>query len=69
MFSVLDRPKALENPLNTGKPNSYVALRYMQNMELAPDWLRNLQLIEAANLADQSSLDKWPNLKRIWESA
>lgn len=26
----------------------------------------HLCLIEAANLADQGSLDKWPNLRRLW---
>jgi len=29
----------------------------------------HLQLVEAANLEDQGSLEKWPNIKKAWENA
>lgn len=63
MFSVLDRPATLEEP---DMHDSRLKLRYDQHVEISPQTVRNLQLIECANLLDQGSLSKWPNLSRIW---
>jgi hypothetical protein len=62
-FSILDRPRTLETP---GDGNA-VHLRFSGGFNTSNEMLRDLQLIEAANLLDQKSLDKWPNLKKVWE--
>lgn len=36
-------------------------------VEASGDVFDTLVLVEGANLKDQGSLDKWPNLKRVWE--
>jgi hypothetical protein len=64
-FSVLDRPKTLDR--QHGPDPVTVELRYSQQTKITASMLRNLQLIECANLADQGSLDKWPYLKKLWE--
>lgn len=70
MFSVLDRPKTLGfDVIQAGPRDVYsLKLRYDQSMNVLPSMLHTLQLIEAANLADQNSLHNWPNLKHLWES-
>jgi SM-20-related protein len=66
MFSLLDRPATLEKP---DLHDSRLKLRYDHMVEVSPQMLRQLQLIECANLADQNSLAKWPNLAKIWSEA
>jgi SM-20-related protein len=62
-FSLLDRPKTLDEP-----GSGYVLrCRFDQLFQSTPNMTDSLQLIEAANLLDQKSLDKWPNLKKVWD--
>jgi SM-20-related protein len=63
MFSVLDRPKTLERP-----DGGILKLSYLHNVEVSGAMLKSLQLIEAANLLDQSSLANWPKLKGMWDA-
>ena len=58
-----DRPKTLEEPSKDG----LVRFRYDATWTPTKQRLYELQLIEAANLLDQKSLDKWPNLKKVWD--
>jgi SM-20-related protein len=62
-FGHLDRPKTLEEPSKDG----LVRFRYDATWTPTKQRLYELQLIEAANLLDQKSLDKWPNLKKAWD--
>lgn len=69
LFSVLDRPRTLESAMGFEQRAalpSLLRMRHDQEMSVAPNQLRNLAMIECANLLDQGSLDKWPNLRRIW---
>jgi hypothetical protein len=67
MFSVLDRPKALEDSFRCVQALKVpVRLRYDQNAEITWEMLTDLRLIECANLADQGALTKWPRLKEFW---
>lgn len=60
-FSVLDRPKTLaENGPLRLRDGALVTATTAQRLAL--------QLIEAANLIDQGSIDKWPILKEVWNS-
>lgn len=52
-FSILDRPNILEQYLNQTEKN---------------EQFDNLCLIEAANLAEQNGLSKYPKLTEIWEN-
>jgi SM-20-related protein len=65
-FSLLDRPQGLENPLTTGKGTCYVPMRFQENAEISFEYLNRLRFIECANLVDQGSLEKWPNLTNLW---
>jgi hypothetical protein len=69
LFSVMQRPATLEAPgvSPTGAP--VLHMMFDQSMNVTPEMLRDLQLIEAANLADQNAIDKWPKLKSIWEDS
>lgn len=73
LFSILDRPVTLEavapyfgvdKPV--GDPIASLACSYNNNITLSVEMARDLCLIECANLADQKSLHKWPNLQRMW---
>lgn len=70
LFSVLDRPRTLDSPGSGGASGEHVKhrlkLTYDRQMDVDYPMLRDLQLIECANLADQGALDKWPNLKKLW---
>lgn len=63
LFSVLKRPSTLEKPngllLETTRGTSF---------SVTKEELTSLQLIECANLLDQNQLDKYPNLKTLWEN-
>jgi hypothetical protein len=65
LFSVIDRPKALEAAL-AGK-TMQVALRYDQRVELTAVQREALCLIEGANLLDQATLGQWLHLANFWE--
>lgn len=62
-FSIIDRPKCLDHEVNYVVE---VALRREGFTLIGPAAMKKLQLIEAANLADQDALGKWPILKEIW---
>jgi SM-20-related protein len=66
MFSVLARPTTLNR-----KPGDGLLLKmaYDQYAGVTPELLRNLQMIEAANLADQGGLHNWPALKKLWDES
>lgn len=66
-FFLADRPKTFDR--DVGQEAVAVKLRYDSDHWVANQLFRDLQLIECANLADQGSLDKWPNLKRLWEKS
>jgi len=68
LFSIIDRPKTLEAPA-IHKIDSYgLEMRYAKVMEpVQASVVRNLRLIECANLLDQGALGKWPNLSKFWE--
>jgi hypothetical protein len=60
IFSVCNRPKGLE----TG---SLVNWRTNERIELTEETLRNLRLIEAANLLDQRlNILRYPNIRQAW---
>lgn len=71
LFSVIERPATLEKAagfVQFGPPAPYLLqMRHDQKMSVTPGQLQNLCLIECANLLDQDSLHKWPNLKKLWE--
>ena len=75
MFSILNRPQTLDNTAaqfpfvgaaNVGGTN--LELRYNQSLHCDADTVRDLCLIECANLQDQNSLGKWRHLERLWQS-
>jgi hypothetical protein len=76
-FSLLDRPRCLDNAASfRGEPEAWkpgrvftLAMRYGNDWLAPAHWVRELCLIEAANLLDQDSLDKWPRLKALWEDS
>lgn len=69
LFSVLNRPGCFERVLPHKEDNWGLEMRHDQTMTVSAIQLRSLQLIEAANLLDQDSLSKWPNIKAVWEAA
>jgi len=67
-FSVIDRPKALENHAGFHGDNVVLKLTHDATVSVPLHVYKELCLIECANLADQNSLDKWPNLKGLWDA-
>jgi hypothetical protein len=68
MFSVLDRPRALD-AIGMVKDKPVPAkLSYDQQAALPALMARDLQLIECINLTDQDSLGNWPYLRQLWEA-
>ena len=75
-FSLLDRPHTLDwaasflvdERLRTDSDHHFALECRHQDRYHAP-WrdAMDLCLIEAANLLDQNSLDKWPHLKHLWQ--
>jgi SM-20-related protein len=65
-FSLLDRPQTL-NTTPDPEGATALSLRFNAVQKYPNRILRSLQLIECANLADQGSLDNWPNLKQLWK--
>ena len=75
MFSILNRPQTLDHAAaqfpfvgaaNVGGTN--LELRYNQSLHCDADTVRDLCLIECANLHVQNSLGKWQHLSRLWQS-
>jgi SM-20-related protein len=69
IFSILNRPQTLDSACAQvpiiGHAN--LELRFNQPFKCDADTIRDLCLIECANLLDQNSLDKWPHLKHLWQ--
>lgn len=74
-FSQLNRPETLDvaasflNDPRLRTNDWSIALQRRYSEPRSVGWVEagDLCLIECANLADQNSLDKWPNLKNLWE--
>lgn len=69
MFSVLDRPATLNDPKFLERDKYLLKMRYDQNVEVKEVMLRQLQMIECANLLDQGSIKRWSTLEREWKDA
>jgi SM-20-related protein len=65
LFHLLDRPKTLEEA-KFGDGDVCLQYRHQETDWFPQHRVRALQLIECANLADQGSLEKWPNLLKLW---
>ena len=68
-FSILARPGCFENALLIRHGEEIIrapVTSYGDKIEMPEEEFRQLALIECANLADQSSLYKWPDLKKLW---
>ena len=66
LFSVLERPKTLESPLDLNSDTAVVELRDGQKLGLQREIFDNLRNIECANLADQQSLTRYRALSNFW---
>jgi SM-20-related protein len=66
LFSVLDRPGALESAPEPKRDSVVVEQRDKRKVELALKTYEDLRAIECANLLDQKALAKHPNLARMW---
>jgi SM-20-related protein len=66
LFHLLDRPKVLEY-VKLGEGDCFLEYRFNKFGWHNAATTRALQLIECANLADQDSLAKWPNLLKLWK--
>lgn len=63
-FRVLDRPRVLENWCQN--PASPITTLEGHRVDLDPDVISQLCLIECANLEDQKSLSRYSGLSRFW---
>lgn len=66
LFSVLDRPRALADPLALDSEAARVELRDGQSLELSRRVFDELRWMECANLADQDTLKDYPSLQAFW---
>lgn len=66
LFSILDRPLTLETQGTS--TNDKLLTSAGEMIEVTALQKEYLCLIEAANLLDQGQLDKWRNLKALWEA-
>ncbi|HKD44692.1 MAG TPA: 2OG-Fe(II) oxygenase [Candidatus Angelobacter sp.] len=67
LFGAIDRPKCLQTAVSADA-HMFLDMRHAQKVPVTSKVFEQLCLIEAANLADQDSLDKWPYLQKRWES-
>lgn len=65
LFCTTERPKTLENALVS--KSTTLDLSAGGTVEVTPDQLRALCIIEGANLDDQRSLGGYPNLRALWQ--
>lgn len=66
LFSVLDRPRVLAEPLALDLERAVVELRGGERLELSRRDFDDLRSIECANLADQNALEDHPSLLTLW---
>jgi SM-20-related protein len=67
LFSILERPKTLEAPLELNSQAAVVELRDGQKLSLRREIFDDLRMMECANLADQRSLAKYKALSGAWK--
>jgi hypothetical protein len=65
LFHLLERPKTLEE-VKMGEGDCFLEYRFNKFGWHNATVTNALRLIECANLADQKSLEKWPNLHKLW---
>jgi hypothetical protein len=68
LFSVLDRPAALDEPLSQSDDLVEARGRDGAAIYLAADDFAALRWMECANLADQGTLGDFPNLAALWKN-
>lgn len=66
LFSILDRPRTLEDPRDCTNEGVTLALSDGNTLTVTEQIFDELRLIECANLIDQKSLDGHVNLGRFW---
>jgi hypothetical protein len=67
VFSLLNHPTALEKPLDFQEGDAFLHLASGPQLRVPESFLRDLRMIECANLTDQGTLAKHPLLKQIWD--
>jgi SM-20-related protein len=65
LFHLIERPKTLEE-VKIGEGDCFLEYRFNKFGWHNAAVTNALRLIECANLADQKSLEKWPNLHKLW---
>ena len=68
IFSLLERPRTLENPRDLSLETAAVELRDGQTLTLTRDQFDDLRRMECANLLDQKSLAKCKALSEFWKA-
>jgi hypothetical protein len=69
LFSLLDRPGALDEPLSQSRGRIEARGRDGAAIALSAHDFSALRWMECANLVDQGSLEGFPNLAALWEAA
>lgn len=68
LFSVLDRPGTLEEPLDATGEEVFLKLSSGEHQAVSKATFHQLRFIECANLLDQSGLGRHPSLNQVWEA-
>lgn len=66
LFSIIDRPRTLEEPLEIREDEVYLKLNDGNIVCVSNETFKELRYIECANLIDQDSLKKYPALNSFW---
>lgn len=66
LFSVINRPKTLENPNELKENEVHLDLINDNIVSVSHEQFNFLRYIECANLLDQDSLDNYSNLSAMW---
>lgn len=66
LFSILDRPRCLAEPISL-VPSARLKTSHTGYIDISERELEALRWIECANLADQGQLQKWPLLRGLWD--
>ena len=67
LFSLIQRPKYLEDPKSINDKEAVVVLNDESDLNIDIETYHELCAIECANLIDQDSFKNKPNLKLIWD--
>jgi 2OG-Fe(II) oxygenase superfamily len=70
MFGMIERPKTLETPEDIDDTRAMVLMRSGEAHPISLEMLKNLRIMECANLIDQKGLkpEKHKNLIDLWEN-